>query len=288
MPFHRVNGIQIYYEEHGSGYPVLLIQGLGYPSGMWFMQVPALSRHFRTIVLDNRGVGKTDRPDEPYSVPLMASDAAGLLGALGIQKTHVVGVSLGGYIAQELALGYPDLVDRLALLSTSCGGPIYLELTKALWDEIAKLAGLPPEQILRQGMSFAVTEKFFRDFPESIERSVGIRMENLQPLYAFTRQSNAAMNFDSRDRAHLIRQPTLILAGARDRVMPPVLTEELARKITQAHFKVFPNAAHLLFLEEADSVNRVLWDFLSEGKLSSPPGQASGSAGDAERTGVPR
>jgi pimeloyl-ACP methyl ester carboxylesterase len=208
-------------------------------------------------------VGKSDKPDEEYTVGLMASDAAGLLRSLGIPKAHVVGVSLGGYIAQELALNHPDLVDRLVLLSTSCGGPRYLELTKDLWDEIAKLAGLPPEQILRQGMSFAVTEKFRRDFPESIERSVGIRMENLQPLYAFTRQSAAAMSFDSRDRAHLILQPTLILAGAQDRVMPLVLTEELAKKIPQAQFKVFPNAAHLLFLEEAGSVNRVLIDFLS-------------------------
>ena len=267
MPFQRVNGIQIYFEEHGQGEPLLLIQGLGYPSGMWFLQIPALSRHFRTIVFDNRGVGKTDKPDEPYSVPLMASDAAGLLGALGIQKAHVIGVSLGGYIAQELALKHPDLVDRLVLMATSCGSPRYMELTKALWDEIAKLAGLPPEEILRQGMSFAVTKKFWRDSPEMIERSVGLRMESLQPLYAFTRQSAAAMSFDSRDRAHLIRQPTLILAGAQDRVMPPVLTEELAKKIPQAQFKVFPNAAHLLFLEEADSVNRILLDFLSGRKI---------------------
>ena len=267
MPFHRMNGIQVYYEEQGSGYPVLLIQGLGYPSGMWFMQVPALSRRFRTIVMDNRGVGKSDKPDEEYTVSLMASDVGELLYSLGIPKAHVVGVSLGGYIAQELALNHPDLVDRLVLMATSCGSPRYLELTKALWDEIAKLAGLPPEQIIRQGMFFAATERFLRDFPELIERSVGIRMENLQPLYAFIRQSNAATSFDSRDRAHLIRQPTLILAGAQDRVMPLVLTEELAKKVPQAQFKVFPNAAHLLFLEEADAVNRVLLDFLSGRKV---------------------
>ena len=267
MPFVKVNGIRIYYEEHGAGYPVLLVQGLGYPSGMWFQQVPALSRHFRTIVFDNRGVGKSDKPDEEYTVGLMASDAAGLLHSLGIPKAHVAGVSLGGYIAQELALNHPDLVDRLVLMATSCGSPRYLELTKALWDEIAKLAGLPPEQIIRQGMFLAATERFLRDFPELIEQSVGIRMENLQPLYAFTRQSNAAMSFDSRDRAHLIRQPTLILAGAQDRVMPPILTEELAKKISQAQFKVFPHAAHLLFLEEAASVNRVVLDFLSGRKV---------------------
>jgi pimeloyl-ACP methyl ester carboxylesterase len=263
MPFVKVKGIQIYYEEHGAGYPVLLIQGLGYPSRMWFQQIPEFSRRFRTIVMDNRGVGKSDKPDEEYTVGLMASDAAELLRSLGIPKAHVVGVSLGGYIAQELALNDSDLVDRLVLMATSCGSPRYLELTKALWDEIAKLAGLPPEQIIRQGMSFAVTEKFYRQHQEWIDRSVTIRMENLQPLYAFTRQSAAAMSYDSRDRAHRIRQPTLILAGAQDRVMPLVLTEELARKIPHAQFKVFPYAAHLLFLEEADAVNRVILDFLS-------------------------
>lgn len=263
MPFAKVNGIQVYYEEHGSGHPVLLIQGLGYPSGMWFMQIPALPRHFRTIVIDNRGVGKSDKPNEEYTVSLMASDAAGLLRSLGISKSHVVGVSLGGYIAQELALNHPDLIDRLVLMATSCGGPRYLELTKPLWDEIAKLAGLPPEQIIRRGMSFAVTERFYRDFPEYIERGVAIRMEDLQPLFAFTRQSAAAMSYDSRARAHLLRHPTLILAGAQDRVMPLVLTEELAKKIPNAQFKVFPNAAHLLFLEEADAVNQVIVGFLS-------------------------
>lgn len=263
MPFQKVNNTQIYYEEHGTGYPVLLIQGLGYPSGMWFMQIPALAAHFRTIVFDNRGVGKSEKPNEEYSVALMASDAAGLLRSLGIKKAYVAGVSLGGYISQELALDSPDLVDRLVLMSTSCAGPRYIELTKNLWDEIAKLAGLSPEQIIRQGMSFATTEEFYRTHPEMIERSVAVRMENLQPLYAFTRQSAAAMSFDSRDRAHLIHQPTLILAGAQDRVMPLVLTEELASKIPNACLKIFPHAAHLLFLEEAQAVNGLIIDFLS-------------------------
>jgi len=263
MPFHQVNGIQVYFEEHGKGEPLLLIQGLGYPSGMWFLQFPSLSRHFRTIVFDNRGVGKTDKPDEAYSVSLMASDAVGLLGALGIQKTHVVGVSLGGYIAQEMALEYPNLVDRLVLLSTSCGGPKYAQLTVAFWGEVATLACLPPQEIIRRGMALSTTGEFYRTNPDLIDRSVSIRMEKLQPLHAFTRQSEAAMKFDSNQRAHLIRHPSLILAGDQDRVMPLVLTEELAKKVPYAQFKVFPNAAHLLFLEEADAVNRVIVDFLS-------------------------
>jgi pimeloyl-ACP methyl ester carboxylesterase len=193
----------------------------------------------------------------------MASDAVGLLKALGIQKTHVVGVSLGGYIAQEMALEYPNLVDRLVLLSTSCGGPKSTQLTVAFWGEVATLAGLPPQEIIRRGMALSTTGEFYRTNPDLIDRSVSIRMETLQPLHAFTRQSEAAMKFDSNQRAHLIRHPTLILAGDQDRVMPLVLTEELAKKVPYAQFKVFPIAAHLLFLEEADAVNRVIVDFLS-------------------------
>ncbi len=220
MPFQKINGIQIYYEEHGQGDPLLLIQGLGYPSGMWFLQIPELSRHFRTLIFDNRGVGRTDKPDEEYSVTLMASDAIGLLGALGISKAHVVGVSLGGYIAQEIALSKPEVVDHLVLMATSCGGPRYLELTQPLWNEVAALAGLPPAEIIRRGMALATTGKFLTEHPEWIDRSVGIRLENLQPFYAFSRQFTAASHFDSRDQVQLIRQPTLILAGAEDRVMP--------------------------------------------------------------------
>ena len=268
MPFQTVNGIRIYYEEQGEGFPLLLIQGLGYPSGLWFLQIPEFARSFRTITFDNRGVGKTDRPDTEYSVPLMASDAAELLRALGISRAHLVGVSLGGYIAQDLALRHPDLVDRLVLMSTSCGGPQYLELTKDLWQEVAALAGLPAAEIFLRGMVLAVSRRFALQHPELLDRSVAIRSENIQPFYAFKHQSDAAMNFDSRARAQMIHRPTLILAGSQDRVMPLSLTQELAQKIPQACLKVFPEAGHLLFLEEAQAVNSLIVDFLLEDKAA--------------------
>jgi pimeloyl-ACP methyl ester carboxylesterase len=263
MSYIKVNDIQIYYEEHGTGHPVLLIQGLGYPSKMWFFQIPDLAKQYRTIVFDNRGVGQSDKPDEEYSVGLMASDAAGLLRALGIKKAHVVGVSLGGYIAQELAMSQPDMVDRLVLMATSCGGPHYLEMTKELWEEVASLASLAPEEIVRRGMALATTETFYKENSQLIDRSVSIRLENPQPLYAFSRQFAAGSSFDSTRRAHLITQPTLIMAGAQDRVMPLTLTEELARKIPGARLVFYPDAAHLLFLEKAKEVNLGILDFLS-------------------------
>lgn len=264
MPFQKVNDIQIYYEEHGGGFPVVMIQGLGYPLGMWFLQAPELAKRFRVVVFDNRGVGLSDKPDEEYSVSLMASDTAALLRALGVEKAHVVGVSLGGYIAQELALSHPDLVGHLVLVATSCGGPRYLEVTRALWEEVAALAELPPEEIIRRGMALAMTETFYRENLELIDRCVAIRLENPQPLYAFTRQFNAGASFDSTGRAHRLAHPTLILAGAQDRVMPLSLTEELAQKIPGARLEVYPDAAHLLFLEKAQGVNQIILEFLSE------------------------
>ncbi|MEW6265360.1 MAG: alpha/beta hydrolase [Thermodesulfobacteriota bacterium] len=261
MPWVEVNNIKLYYEESGSGQPLLLLMGLGYPSGMWFRQVPELSQRFRVIVLDNRGVGRSDKPDEPYTIELMASDAAGLLDALGLKGIGVAGVSMGGYIAQTLARLRPELVGRLALLATSAGGPRFMELTRNVWQELAKLAGLPPEEIIRGGMALAVTPEFFASRLDLIERSVRVRLAAPQPLYAWSRQFTASSGFDGLAQAGQITQPTLILAGARDQVMPLVLTQELAVAIPQARLIVYPDSGHLLFLEKAAEVNQVLTEF---------------------------
>ena len=103
MPHSTVNGIKIYYEEQGTGEPLILINGLAFPMDLWFAQIRELSKDFRVIALDNRGIGRSDHPDEEYSIAMMASDAVGLLQSLGIAKAHVVGLSMGGFIAQEIA-----------------------------------------------------------------------------------------------------------------------------------------------------------------------------------------
>ena len=263
MPFQRINGIQLYYEEHGKGHPVLLIQGLGYPSGMWFLQIPHFSRHFRTIAFDNRGVGRSDKPDEEYSISLMASDAAELLCALRIEKANVIGVSMGGYIAQEMAMKRPDVVDRLILLATTYGGPEYMQLTKDLWNEAAAFKNLPPDEMIRKGMALAAAPGFAQKYPELINRGVRVRLENLQPLYAFNRQAAAAFLFNSKERARLIRHPTLILAGSEDRVMPIQLTRILAEMIPDSTLTIYPDTGHLLFLERAQEINQAILEFLN-------------------------
>src|SRR6202044_1765574 len=123
MPFVENQDAKIYWDEQGSGEPLLLIEGLGYPSYMWHRTRPILAQTYRTIVLDNRGVGQSDVPPGVYSIELMASDAAAVLDAAGVQRAHVFGVSMGGMIAQEFALQYPKRVLSLILGCTAAGGP---------------------------------------------------------------------------------------------------------------------------------------------------------------------
>ena len=129
MPKIESNGIEIYYEIHGSGQPLLLITGLGY--GLWYWQKLAaeLSDHFQVIVFDNRGAGKSSQPEGPYSVPMMAADTAGLMDALELKGVAVLGHSLGGFIAQELVVSRPDLVGKLILASTNHGGMKVIPIT---------------------------------------------------------------------------------------------------------------------------------------------------------------
>ena len=118
MPTINVNGLNMYYEEHGQGEPLLMIQGLSAHSLHWLMQTPVMAQHFRTIVFDNRGAGRTEAPEGPYTIRQMADDTAGLMDALQVERAHVVGISMGGIIAQELAINYPQKVNKLVLLST--------------------------------------------------------------------------------------------------------------------------------------------------------------------------
>lgn len=200
------NGINIYYETHGEGEPLLLIEGLGYSSWMWYKQIPELSKKHRVIVYDNRGVGHTDKPDSEYTIELMADDAASLLSALGVESAHVMGVSMGGYIAQELALRHPEKVRSLILAGTNNGEGNALSRNSSLLNGYLKLWGLLPgmleikgkasvpslthnyglsnEDRIHYGLSAAFSKEYFRDHPEEIDHIVKWRLEHPQPGYA--------------------------------------------------------------------------------------------------------
>jgi len=262
MPRVEVNGIGLDYEIRGQGEPLLMIHGLGHSVHSWFAQLPYLSQRFRAVVYDCRGVGASDKPDLPYDIADDAGDAVGLLDALGIERAHLLGVSRGGYIAQEIAIRHPERVARLALLVTHAGGPEYLAATKPLWDEILDVRGLTAEQIFRKAAQFSTAPEFFETRRETVEAIVAARMASVQPASAFRRQFESAAAFDARERIGRIEAPCLVVAGEKDRIVPLRFVQALASGIPGARLEIVRDAAHLVHVEKADLVNRTVVDFL--------------------------
>jgi len=151
-------GIELYYEVHGAGEPVLLIAGLGFGAWSWFRQIPDLARHFLTIAFDNRGAGLSEKPDCEYTIEMMAEEAVGLLRALGVARAHVLGHSMGGYIAQEVALRHPEVVSSLILVSTSFGGKNAVLMSPETAAQMrSELEAEDRDAALRRGLSLCVS-----------------------------------------------------------------------------------------------------------------------------------
>lgn len=263
MPYSTVNGIKIYYEEQGEGDPLILINGLAFPMDLWFAQIRELSKDFRVIALDNRGIGRSDQPDEKYSIAMMASDTVGLLQSLGIAKVHVVGLSMGGFIAQEIALSYPEVVHRLILVATGMGGMRSLELGKPFWDKVAAaITGKTPEQVYRTDLTLMAAAGFAGRHPDIINQAVGLRMKNPQPLHAFLRQFAACNAFDNNHRVQNISQPTMIILGKDDSIFPIPLVDDFRQKLPKAKMIIYENCGHAIHLEKADQLSNDIREFL--------------------------
>lgn len=264
MPTVRVNGLQLYYEIHGQEEePLLLIAGVGYGTWLWYKQIPSLSQHFRVIVFDNRGVGKSDKPDSEYTVPLLASDAFELLRALKIERTHILGVSLGGFIAQQLALDHPEVVNnRLVLCSTSFGGPHMVLPAGEVLQFMAFGAG---KETFQYGLKLAFTPEYLAKNSSEVAGFIAPMQRNPQPRYAYLRQVMAPVGFNNEERLQEITVPVLVLAGEKDRVVPVENSRCLAAKLPNAQLVTFPNTGHLFFIERAEEANKAIINFLKGG-----------------------
>jgi len=266
MPMANVGDINVYYEVHGEGEPLLLIMGLGSDMTSWIFQIQEFSKKYRVIVFDNRGVGRTDAPDTPYSTELMADDTAGLLHALDIDRAHILGLSMGGFIAQELALKYPQRVKSLILATTAA--------VPRSWAThvLGTMLRLNQEGVNRQTLttlrlSWLFTDKFF-DNPELVRTVIDTMLANPypQPVHAYARQFDAATEHDTRDRIGKITAPTLVLVGKEDILLPIQMSEELAAGIPNAELVVLEGGGHGFLVEIAGKFNRAVLDFLENVK----------------------
>src|SRR5215470_18844177 len=218
MPTAQANDVTIYYESHGSGDPLLLIGGLGSDITLLRGLVGRLARLHLVIAYDNRGSGRSDKPDVPYTIALLAEDAAGVLDALGIEQADIVGISMGGKIALELAASRPHLVGRLVLISTSAA-PRQSRMTMSVPMRLA--AGLNRIGLLRG------------PYP--------------QPEFAHKRQREASDRYDAVGKLSQVSAPTLIAHGHRDKTTPLLLAEQLQAGITDSELAVF-RGGHMFFL----------------------------------------
>jgi len=265
MPKVKVNDIQIYYEVYGEGFPLLMITGLSANVDWWDPRIiQELSKKFKIVMFDNRGAGRTDISNKRYTIKLFAEDTAGLMDALRISRAHVFGISMGGMIAQELALNYPEKVEKLVLCSTNCGGTkSVLASAEVMRLLMADGSALSPEDIVRMTMPLLLTEDFIKGNPDFVELEVQQMLRAPISNEAFMRQVNAIMNFDSYGRLSQIRAPTLILHGKRDILVPPENGSILAKAIPNAKLVYFENSAHGL-IEEIDKMIHVLLNFLTK------------------------
>ncbi len=262
MPIARVNGLDIYYVDSGAGPPVLWIQGLGAEHTAWSAQLARFGTEFRCIAPDSRDVGRSARAAAPYTLGDVAADYAALLRTLDAAPAHVVGLSLGGAVAQRLALDHPALVRSLTLVSTFAHqGPRQRELLTA-WREI--YARVDVVTFYRQANAWLFSDRFF-ERPRNVENVLRYVAESpyKQGTDAFARQVDAALAHDARARLPGLCVPTLVVVGEKDMLAPPPLARELAAAIPGARLEIIPDAPHSLNLERQIEFNRLLRAFLA-------------------------
>jgi pimeloyl-ACP methyl ester carboxylesterase len=260
MPVLAHDGADLFYEVEGVGPPLLLIMGLGYPSDMWWRVLPWLTPHFTTVRFDNRGVGRTGPGAErPYSVERMALDARAVLHAAGFGRAAVFGVSMGGTIAQELALTHPEAVDRLVLGCTHPGGPDLVIDTEAV-AMLTSRGAMTPEEAAEAAIPFVYAPGTPR---ADIDADLAVRLANPTDPAGYTGQLAGTIAWPgSLDRLPGLAVPALLIHGDVDRLVPVENARRLAGAIPGARLEVIAGASHLFMTDQPERTRAVLEDFL--------------------------
>lgn len=267
-----IKGLTLYYTLEGAGVPVLLISGLGGSTEVWQRQAAVLRERHLVVRFDNRGAGRSDVPPGPYAVKDMASEAVQLLDTLDIPAAHIVGASMGGMIAQEVAIQYPDKALSLTLLATQCGGTHAFGAAPenaAALEELATL-DMSPQERARGWVPYTLSQDFRLSRPDLVEEYV--RMSALHPptTVGLRAQWAALMGYDSWERLPLVTAPALILQGGADVLVPPENADVLGVRIPNSRVVIISGAGHSLAFEAAETVNDLLLRFFAEECDESP------------------
>ncbi|MDT7547008.1 MAG: hypothetical protein QOE99_3118 [Actinomycetota bacterium] len=254
------DGTQLYWEESGAGSPLLLIQGLGWSAEMWYSLVPQLEQTHRVIRYDARGIGRSDVPAGPYSIELMADDAIAVLQAAGLDRAHVLGVSLGGIVAQEVALRHPDAVTSLILGCTHPGGaetvwpdPIVMEVLKSRAD-------MPFDEAVKAAVKYAYSDGCD---PAVIEQDMKRRLDLPTSPVGYEGQLLGGLGYQGTlPRLKGLTVQALVFTGDADQMVPPENSATLAEAIPDSTTVVIPGAGHVVFTEQPVAVATAVREFL--------------------------
>jgi 3-oxoadipate enol-lactonase len=267
--FVEVDGRKLAYNEVSPPSPrgtILLLTGLGAKRYGWYYQLDEFGRYYRTIALDHRDISDSDPVDEPYTIADLADDAAAALRALGVQRAHVMGISLGGFVGLQFAIRHPDQLDKLVLISTSAGGATHVNPSQEM---LARLAPASREHIevgelARRNYTAIMGPGFAENHPQDIENVVEIA--RYRPIHApaYMRQLQAGLTHDAVQQLERIHAPTLVIHGDVDPLVPPANGDYLAKHIKGAQHIVYHNVGHVPIIECPDQFNSDVLAFLEK------------------------
>jgi pimeloyl-ACP methyl ester carboxylesterase len=262
----RAGDVELAYYVRGSGAPVLFVMGLGGRAADWHDAafIAPLAGRFTCITFDNRGTGASDKPTGEYSLDVMADEAVAVLAAAGHARAHVVGISMGGMIAQLIALRHPERVGRLVLIATHAGGRTVAPPTPEAMTALTPDRSLPRDVILRSGFGAIVAPDFVARDPQPLETLVAIALADPTPEICFARQMQAIMASDRLARLGAITAPTLVVHGTVDPLVPLANGVGIAGAIPGARLEELSGCGHLPMWECPERLAAVVGAFLDE------------------------
>ena len=256
------NGVRIAYHERGEGIPLILLMGFGADGTVWEKHVAVYEKHFRCIIPDNRGVGKSDQPEGPYSTRMMADDTVAVMNHAGIETAMVAGISMGGAIAQELALNYPAKVSKLLLVST---WPKFNEYAKAVYENLKHIRAISPPAYFMELLQLWIFAPPYYENNSASLKADALASEsagNRQSTHGFNGQLDACIHHDSVKRLKAITCPVLITVGLMDIFTPPVFSRTIHQLISHSKYLEFPEGGHVHHWEDLQHFNTESLDFL--------------------------
>jgi 3-oxoadipate enol-lactonase len=263
MPITKVGNINLCYSIRGDGKPLIMITGFASAQNTLFTLARAFAKHYRVVTFDNRGIGGSSKPAGPYSISMMASDTIGLMDFLEIDRAHLLGGSMGGMVAQHIAIDYPQRVDKLILFSTSADGQWLYELAEATipnwnrsWSDLSSAD-------IRKLVNAMVSRTSNRLFNRLMFVTLSNLQTRLSTLKGLAGQIEAIMTHNALDRLHLIQSPTLVLTGNKDRLIAPQLSELLTSRIMGAKLVSIDGGSHVVAGEMSSRFKKEVFDFLA-------------------------